>query len=89
MFFFLLTVFYLLTLSMSLMHVIPLLCPGCCYSTMSGSPLTAPAVFQLQVDGVNKTSYPVYFSFAHTTMFRDLNSVTPVIFIFIFALNNL
>lgn len=41
MFFFLLTVFYLL------LHVIPLLCPGCCYSTMSGSPLAAPAVFQL------------------------------------------
>jgi len=84
-----LTAFYWLTLLMSSMHVIPLLCPGCCYSTVSGRLLAAPAVFQLQLDGIRKTGYPVCFSFVHTAMFRDLNNVTPVIFIFIFALNNL
>lgn len=89
MFSFRLTVFCLLTLLLSLMDVIPLLCPGCCYSTVSGSLLAAPSVFQLQLDGINETGYPVYFYFLHTTMFRDLNNVTPVIFVFIFALDNL
>lgn len=69
---FFLTVFYLLTLL--LMHVTSLLCPGCCYSSVSGSQLPTPAVFQLQRDVISKTVYPVYFPSLHT---RDLNNVIP------------